>query len=215
MKAYASGRILLVSGLLFFIVNLNAAPGLGRDTPREREEPLLLTTEEEIPDWKARWELARLLSYVKRYDEAIQEYEKVLKERPGLEEARVEMAKVLFWKGKPDEALALLRRISIEKLDEETRILLADLYVIKKQYDQAEPIYRKYLEKHANDLKVRFKLATLLSWTKRYEESLEQYSVLIKARPDDIQVRRHYAFTLSWAGKHSEAITELKKTLDR
>jgi len=54
---------------------------------------------EEIPDWVARWELARVLSYAKRYDESITEYEKVLKEKPDLTEAKLEMAKVLFWKG--------------------------------------------------------------------------------------------------------------------
>jgi tetratricopeptide (TPR) repeat protein len=169
---------------------------------------------EDIPDWVARWELARVLSYVKRYDESIAEYEKVLKEKPGLTEARVEMAKVLFWKGDQRAAAHILEQVPPKDITGDTKVLMADLFVAQKDYAKAEPLYKAYLESHAEDQAVRLKLAEMLSWQRKYDASLAEFRKILEARPDDIQVRRRYAFVLIWAGKHAEAAAELKKTLD-
>lgn len=166
-----------------------------------------------IPDWQARLELARLLSYLKRYDESIGEYQKVIREKPDSLEARTEMGQVLFWSGKREEALKTLEQVPLEKMDDQARTVLADLYGAQKRYDQAEALYRAYLDKHPEDWGTRLKLADLLSWNKRYRESLAQYEIILKARPDDQQVRRKYALVLSWAGRKAEAIKELRKTL--
>lgn len=170
---------------------------------------------DEIPDWQARLELARLLSYVKRYDESLAEYQKVLKEKPDLVDARLEMAAVLYWSGHAGEALNLLEQTPPEQLNADSRLLLADIYVTQKHYDLAEPIYREHLRTHPDDLAVRLKLAELLGYTKDYPQSIKEYQLILKERPDDIQVRRQYALVLSWAGRHAEAIAELRKTLDR
>jgi tetratricopeptide (TPR) repeat protein len=168
---------------------------------------------ETIPDWQARLELARLLSYLKRYDESIAEYHKVIREKPDSMEARIELGQVLFWSGKQEEALQTLEQVPREKMDDKARTVLADLYRAQKKYAEAEALYRAYLQKHPEDWGTRLKLADLLSWNKRYRESLAQYEIILKARPDDQQVRRKYALVLSWAGRKAEAIKELRKTL--
>jgi tetratricopeptide (TPR) repeat protein len=169
---------------------------------------------DDIPDWVARWELARVLSYVKRYDESISEYRKVLKEKPGLMEAKIEMAKVLFWKGEQKAAFQILEQIPPKEVEGDTKVMLADLYVAKKDYAKAEPLYKSHLDSHPEDQGVRLKLAEMLSWQKKYDASLKEYRKILEARPDDIQVRRRYAFVLIWSGKPAEAASELKKTLD-
>jgi len=173
-----------------------------------------VTPGEEIPDWVARWELARVLSYVKRYDESISEYKKVLEMEPGLTEAKVEMAKVLLWNGDQKAAAQILEQIPAKDIAGDTKVLMADLFVTQKNYTKAEPLYKTHLESHPGDQAVRLKLADMLSWQKKYDASLSEYRKILKARPDDIQVRRKYAFVLIWAGKHSEASSELKKTLN-
>jgi len=169
---------------------------------------------DDIPDWVARWELARVLSYMKRYDESIAEYEKVLKEKPGLIEAKIELAKVLFWKGDQQSAVRILEKVPSKDMTRETKVLMADLFVAQKDYAKAEPLYKSHLESHPDDQAVRLKLAEMLSWQKKYDASLAEYRKILKALPDDTQVRRRYAFVLIWAGKHSEAASELKKTLN-
>jgi len=166
-----------------------------------------------IPAWLARWELARAYSHLKRYDEAIAQYERLLKEKPQLEEARTELATVLFWRGRNAEALAALEEIPPARLPDRGKVLLGDLYGAVKRYDRAEALYRDYLKAHPADQKVRLRLAELLSWMKRYGESLREYESLLKERPQDTQLRRKYALVLMWASRFEEAARELKKTL--
>jgi tetratricopeptide (TPR) repeat protein len=188
---------------------LSLAAGQGRPAAMIPPGP----SSDMIPDWQARLELARILSYLKRYDESMAEYNKVLKEKPDLLAAKVELARVLFWSGQADKAFQMLKSVPLEDLDDQSRQALADLYTARKDYPQAESIYQSYLKAHPDDLKVRLKLAELLSWTKHYPESLVLYEIILKARPDDLQVRRKYAMVLSWAGRKAEALAELRKTL--
>lgn len=194
-----------------------SAPGPTLETafPKSnRIEVIPVKPGEEIPDWVARWELARVLSYAKLYDESINEYEKLLRKRPDLTEAKLELANVFFWKGNPDRAIRLLKQVPQKEMTEETKVLMADLLVAQKDYAEAEPLYKAYLNTHPEDQAVRLRLAEMLSWQKKYDASLNEYRKILKKRPDDMQVRRRYAFVLIWAGKHSEAASELKKTLD-
>lgn len=169
----------------------------------------------DIPAWRARWELARTLSYAKKLDESIAQYEKLLKEKPGLEQAKAEMATVMFWKGKQDEALKILEDIPIESMTPEARLTTADLYAAKGNYDKAESLYRGHLKANPKAHDVRFRLAETLSWAKKYKESIKEYEMILKSRPDDKQVRRKYALVLSWMGEHEKAAAELKKTLEK
>ncbi len=173
-----------------------------------------VTPGEQIPDWAARWELARVLSYVGKYDEAVTEYRKLLAEKPDLAEARIELANVFYWEGKKQEALEMLEGVSTKDLDADSRVLIADIYVAQGKYGEAEPLYRQYLDKRPEDLVVRLKLAEMLSWEKKYGPSLSEYEKILEAKPDDTQIRRRYAFVLIWAGRHQEAAAELRKTLD-
>ncbi len=167
----------------------------------------------EIPDWRARLELARLLSYAKRYDESLTEYRRVLKDRPDLMEARLEIARVLHWKGDTAGAVSALKSLPEVEVARRDPLLLVDLYVADKQYDKAEPLLRDHLKSKSDDLDARYRLAELLSWMKKYPESLKEYETLVAARPDDAQLRRKYAFVLVWSGQTEKAAAELRRTL--
>lgn len=183
--------------------------------PIRRPEPELSVSEQKIPDWQARWELARVLSYAKHYKESIVEYKKLLESKPDLTAAKLELGQVLYWDGKHDESFELIQNIDQEKLDNTSLLLLADLYVVRKDYDNAEKIYRTCLNENPKNREVWCKLADMLSWQKKYEESLDIFAKLVKESPDDIQLRRKYAYVLIWDGQHEKGAEELKKTLDR
>jgi tetratricopeptide (TPR) repeat protein len=168
---------------------------------------------QEIPDWLARWELARVLSYTKRFDEALREYRRVLREKPDLSDARMEMGHVLYILQRHREALEELEKVGLGRLSAPARLLMADILTSYKRYDEAEALYRAHLAKHPTDAGVRLKLADILSWTKRYPAALEEFETLLRDRPQDTQLRRKYAFVLSWSGRHGDAARELKKTL--
>ncbi|MFO7870191.1 MAG: tetratricopeptide repeat protein [Kiritimatiellia bacterium] len=169
--------------------------------------------EGEIPDWKARWELARTLSYAKKLDESIAQYEKLLEERPEIGEAKAEMATVMFWKGKQEEALKILEEVPEKELTSEAQLARADIYASKGKYAMAEKLYREHLKDHPKADQVKLRLAETLSWAKKYAESVKEYEAILLNRPKDIQVRRKYALVLSWMGRHDRAAAELEKTL--
>lgn len=202
--------------ILCCLLTMPAFGGTARSAPPLPPPPAEIATGiAEIPEWQARLELARLLSYEKRYKEALAEYEKVLQARPDLNTARMEMAKVLAWKGEPDKALSIFQGMEVKGLDDEARIALADIYVIRKEYSKAEPLYGDFLAKHPNDHTVRIRLADLLTWTKQYDRAITQFEKILADRPDDVQVRRRYAQVLGWAGRRNEAISNLRKTLGK
>ena len=208
----AFGPTILFLGILLGM--MNPAVAATRDmTPALRPPEAGVSEVEEIPDWLARWELARVLSYVKRYDEALAEYRKLIQEKPALTDPRLEMARLLFWQGKTDEALGEVEKVPTANLNDDARELMADLYRSQKRYEKAEPLYRFCLDRNPERDQIRLKLAEMLSWMKRYDESLAEYEKLLARKPRDIQVRRKYAIVLIWAGRNEEAVVELKQTL--
>lgn len=166
-----------------------------------------------ISDWEARLELARALSYLKRFDESITEYQKLVQAKPDSTSIREEMAKVLFYKGDTNESLQEFLKLPPEKISDSGWLTIGDIYLRNKDYQKAEKIFETYLSKVPDDDKVRFKLAEMLSWQKKYEDSVYQYRQILKNRPNDIQLRRKYAQVLTWMGNEAEAIDEWKKTL--
>ena len=167
----------------------------------------------EIPEWKARLELARALSYAKQYPESIAEYRRVLKMRPDLPQAQLELARVFFWAGSGKKALIEFQRVPVSVLQRDDRIVIADLSAGAFLYEKAEVDYRQLLTELPTDLIVREKLADLLSWSNQYDKSLQEYEIILRKSPDNIRVRRKYANVLMWAGQNQKAIEELKKTL--
>jgi len=168
---------------------------------------------EDIPDWQARLELARLLSYTKRYEASVLQYRKLLNQKPDLAKARLELARVLYWKGDLDEAEKVFSSVPEQQLSDVAKLEMADIYVARKEYEPAIEIYTDHLSSEPSDHSVRLKLAQVLSWTGDYEASAKEFRTILKERPDDIQVRRKYAQVLIWSEKFDQAITELEKTL--
>jgi len=166
-----------------------------------------------IPEWKARLDLARALSYAKQYPESIAEYHRLLKLRPDLLQAQLELARVLFWAGNGKEAQIEFQRVPVSVLQRDDRIVIADLAVGAFLYEKAEIDYRQLLTELPADLIVREKLADLLSWNDQYDESLQEYEIILRQSPDNIRVRRKYANVLMWNGQNQKAIEELRKTL--
>lgn len=166
-----------------------------------------------LTDWETRLEYARLLSNLKRFDEALAQYQKLLDQMPDSPIVLSEVAQVLYYQGKKEEALKLLENIPRDKLDDKGLLLKGDIYESLKEYNKAEEIFRNQLVKDPSDDATRLKIAEMLSWQKKYEESVALYRQILSTNPDDIQVRRKYALVLMWMGKEKEAAEELEKTL--
>jgi thioredoxin-like negative regulator of GroEL len=171
-------------------------------------------SEAEISDTATRLELARVLTYDKRYPEAMEAYRQILATEPDNLDAKIGLSEVLYWTGNSEAAAAILKGVPEDKLDDKGKLMLADLFVAKKDYEPAIRIFSGYLERKPDDWTVRLKLADVQSWTKRYPEAIASYEAILKARPHDRQVRRKYGMVLSWAGQNEKAAEQLRQSLN-
>jgi len=170
--------------------------------------------ETEISDTTTRLELAKVLTYDKRYGEAMEVYRQVLATEPDNLEAKIGLSEVLYWTGNSEAAAATLKGVPEDKLDDKGKLMLADLFVAKKDYEPAIRIFSTYLERKPDDWTVRLRLADVQSWIKRYPEAIASYEAILKARPHDRQVRRKYGMVLSWAGQNEKAAEQLRQSLN-
>jgi thioredoxin-like negative regulator of GroEL len=206
-------RILLAA--MFFCAALMASAGAADPEPTPTPATSAPTPiAGEISDTETRIELAKVLTYDKKYEEAIEAYRQVLATDPDNMEAKIGLAEVLYYSGKSDEAAAALKGIPEEKLDEKGKLMVADLLVAKKDYPSAIRIFTAYLNQKPDDYSVRLKLADVQSWTKDYPEAIANYELILKARPKDRQVRRKYGMVLSWAGQNEKAAQQLRESLN-
>jgi len=170
--------------------------------------------ETDISDTAARLELAKVLTYDKKYTEAMEVYRQMLATDPGNLDAKIGLSEVLYWTGNSEAAAAMLKGVPEDKLDDKGKLMLADLFVAKKDYEPAIRIFSTYLDRKPDDWAVRLKLADVQSWTKRYPEAIASYEAILKARPHDRQVRRKYGMVLSWAGQNEKAAEQLRQSLN-
>jgi thioredoxin-like negative regulator of GroEL len=187
-----------------------ADPPASNPSPATGSSP----AEAEISDTTTRLELAKVLTYDKRYGEAMEVYRQVLAAEPSNLEAKIGLSEVLYWTGNSEAAAATLKGVPEDKLDDKGKLMLADLFVAKKDYEPAIRIFLAYLERRPDDWTVRLKLADVQSWTKRYPEAIASYEAILKARPHDRQVRRKYGMVLSWAGQNEKAAEQLRQSLN-
>jgi thioredoxin-like negative regulator of GroEL len=171
-------------------------------------------SEAEISDTATRLELAKVLTYDKRYTEAMDVYRQILATEPDNLQAKIGLSEVLYWTGNSEAAAAIMKGVPEDKLDDKGKLMLADLFVAKKEYEPAIRIFSTYLDRKTDDWAVRLKLADVQSWTKRYPEAIASYEAILRARPHDRQVRRKYGMVLSWAGQNEKAAEQLRQSLN-
>lgn len=167
-----------------------------------------------VNDIQTRLELADVLAREKKFDEAVTEYERVLKQSPQNTSARIGLSKVLFWSGKGKQALEAIKGVPEEQLSPEDQLHYADLLVSQGSHAAAGRFYEKQLAANPDDLLTRVKLADVQSWAKQYDQAIANLELVLKKRPDDLEVRRKYGMILSWAGRKAEAIEQLRRSLN-
>jgi len=166
-----------------------------------------------ISEDQARVELTRALRDDQRITEAIAGYRALIEKMPARADLRIELAELYCATGDPDAAEKIIEPLDRSSFDKKGRLLLANLAVERKRYDEALAILRSLVDSAPNDAKLRFQLAETLSWAKRYDDSIAEFGRLVKDHPNDIQLRRYYARVLGWAGRPKDAIREWELSL--
>src|SRR6516225_9220051 len=103
---------ILLAAIFSYAAFLISACAADPETPQTSATPAPSPTEAEISDTAARLELAKVLTYDKRYKEAIDTDREVLTADPENLEAKVGLSEVLYWLGNPEAAAATLKGVS-------------------------------------------------------------------------------------------------------
>jgi len=158
--------------------------------------------------------LARDLYHERRYDDALDVYDRILAEDPDNRHALQGAASSAVAAGRPDVAEARARR-NLDLYPEfvPSRLLLADLAVSRADYAGAESLLREGLTRSSGDPALRYKLALALYAQDRADEALTVLDDGIAAGTDSPSYRLARAACLAKAGRGDEALDELREAI--
>jgi len=142
--------------------------------------------------WQIRWHLARVLSYANKNNEAVDEYQKLLEEKPRLYEVKIELVNLFLSQNDLENAINIAKTIPLRKLDFPTKLVLADIYFQIGKYEDGEKLYRKYLIHNPRDFSARSKLAAMYVLTGRYQNALKEYKAILYSDPQNVEARKNY-----------------------
>ena len=116
-----------------------------------------------IPLWKIHWEKARQSVLLKKYPEAVLDFQNALALKPNLDEARLELAQVLVTQERWGEAVTELEAVAEHQpLNQKVQKDLADLLSRKKEFRRAIERYQWLLQRDPDNLSDPFILSLRL-----------------------------------------------------
>ncbi len=209
-------RVLL--GAFSLVVHLWAPPPGGAQVPPPDPEIDRLRTHlaQSPDDLSSRLDLARRLSWVKRYDESLQEYRRLLTLRPQDRTVRWETAQVMSWAGYFPEALTELDLLlKSSPPDTEVSHLRAKVLSWAGRYDEAIAAYRSLLTATRGRRDIRADLADVLLWAERYPEAQEEIERILREEPTSGRAHLQRARLLVGQERFDDALALYRQILDR
>ncbi|MGQ9630678.1 MAG: tetratricopeptide repeat protein [bacterium] len=175
---------------------------------RGMEEHRDLYTKGDI--FQTRKELALLLSWRRRFDEAIAEYNTMLQERPNDVETMNGLARVISWKGNYEEALDIYRQIlELDPKYNKARLGISSIYGWQQKYDASISIAEEVFENDPNKEDRRYayyQLGRVYSWKGDYEKAIETYKEVLSREPDDVYANVGIGRVYNWQGDYDRAV---------
>ncbi len=170
----------------------------------------------------ARLQMARVLSFSRKYEESVAEYEQVLKATPGNTPARWERARILSWMRRFDESITEYAQVISEAEAAlragaakppislpTARLEYARVLSWARHYDQALVQLNLLLpegqQPQPNDVSALVEKARVLAWQRRYNDALATYEQALALDPPDFDARMGKAQVLYWSGRSGQA----------
>lgn len=159
--------------------------------------------------------LARVLTYQKKYDEALRRYREYLGRHPKDYRAHLEAGDVYYWNGDYQNALLEYQQAENDpKLRKETSPKIAEILTAKRDYQSAKKSYQDVLAHESGNLEVRVKYADLLSYERNYKEALAEYDYVLERDPNNLKALEGKAAVLSWARRYKESEEIYRRRLE-
>ena len=169
-------------------------------------EQKIVVDGKEMPQWKAVWDEARKSALQGDFEKALRQYKALLVLKSNLEEARWELARLMMYLKRWDEAAELLELL-IESEPDSTLYInsLGKVMWEMGQYERAVDLFKRVYEKNPSDQTALAGLVEGLTKLDRKSEALPYLEQLSRQEPANRGVRRYLAFLLYEAGNYEKA----------
>ena len=126
------------------------------------------------------------------------------------------LAKVLNWSGKHDEAGHLaLEALETLPDDPESLVIAGAFLKSQSQFDEAISLLTKAITSRPQDVETRRLLADALFKAERYEAACVQFERLVETDPSDLRARDSLGASLSRLERHAEAVVQFELVLEQ
>ncbi len=162
------------------------------------------------------FQAGRLLSQLRKYEEARKAMEEVLRIRPDLEEAYLELGQAYAGQRKWDEALkqyALAQKYRPN--DPRIPLRRADVLAAQNKREEAIQNLREAIRLRSSYWEARYLLGVELALDQKLAEAQTEFQEVVRLKPDHIAGRFNLAVALAKQNKLSEAMREFEETLKR
>jgi tetratricopeptide (TPR) repeat protein len=162
----------------------------------------------EVPQWKALWDEARKSALQGDFETSLRQYKALLILKSNLEEGRWELARLMVYLKRWDEAAEHLELL-IESAPENILYInsLGKVMWEIGQYDRAVNLFKRVYDQNPSDQTALAGLVEGLSKLDRKSEALPYLEELTRQEPSNRGVRRYLAFLLYEVENYEKAIT--------
>ena len=164
-----------------------------------------------VPHWKQQWELARKAVLQKEIPQAIAAYRQALALKPNLDEARLELVRVLESVQRYEEAAVELEVfVEHQPLNLKVQQELGDIFSLRKEYRRAADWYQRVLQRNPENLPVRLSLAAAYSQINETEKAMIEWRQVLLRDPQHYDARLNLAEGLRATRRYDESILLLE-----
>lgn len=152
-------------------------------------------------------DLAKALVSEGKFDEAVVEYEKILRIEPGAAEIHNDLGNVLQQQGRYAEAIGHYERAAqLNQRRPEVKYNLARALVEIGELPEAMGYYEQALQIRPDYADAHFHLGVALQQAGRLSEAIGHYEQALRIEPDSAQTHYNLAMALEQTGKLSESV---------
>jgi tetratricopeptide (TPR) repeat protein len=169
----------------------------------------VLAAKTDAPDIPLR--LARVYYWAGKYDESIEQYDKLATADPDDLALRRERLDVLFAGRKTDRfMMESARYLAIEPQDRDVWKMRINMAMEMENLDLAEREASSLLAMFPDDQDARLNKAMLNLWLRRYQRARTELQAILAANPENQTARKHLAQAYLWDRQPEEALKQFR-----
>lgn len=155
------------------------------------------------------------LAKERRFDEALAEFETILKNNPASKLAQLGAGNMLFRLKRDDEALKRYYTVmQLDALMPQAQVGAARVYLRRREFEQALEKYQTAINIDPYFTEAYQGMGRVLARQEKYDQAIEQWRQAQRLDPQLIGVRRLMARAYQRQGKLAEALSELKSAVN-